>query len=151
MKEYILIFAFLTLKTFAFAQTIEYSIYAPEPDSFFLIETVTALPSKDEPRPARSETSQLFRSDEQLLNYVQYLKEQSSLALKEADEAIEEAKSATKSAEEKAKKLREAAPRIEAAALKIEKAFSQSRDISIEGKAGDNPPPKKSKKRKKRL
>ena len=123
------------------AQVVEYSIYAPAKDSFFLVETVTGVASKDAPKPGKTETSQLFRSEAQLLDYIQYLKNQAAQAVKDAEKAISEA-------EAKAKTLREAAPRIEAAADKIEAVAVKNRDVLQGKKVEEKPAPKPKNKKK---
>lgn len=131
----------LLCSLFAQAQNVEYSIYAPAPDSFFLVETVTGATTRDAPKPGKSETSQLFRSESQLLDYIQYLKNQAAQAVKDAEKAIAEA-------EAKAKTLREAAPRIESAADKIEAVAVKNRDVLRGKKAEEKPAPKPKKKKK---
>jgi len=141
-----LIFLFLLCSLFAQAQTIEYSIYAPAPDSFFLVETVIGVSTRDVPKPGKSETSQLFRSEAQLLDYIQYLKNQANSARKQSETLVAEAEANAKKFVEEAnaqsQKLKDAAPRLETAAGKIE-AVAKANKSFFDGK----PPDKKKKKR----
>ena len=69
------IFAILFFSTIAHGQTAQkpavtatptatlvFEIVAPSPDSFFLVQRITEIPTKDNPRPKTTETSTLFRS-----------------------------------------------------------------------------------------
>ena len=142
-------YLFLLCSLFAQAQNVEYSIYAPSKDSFFLVETVTGVASKDAPKPGKSETSQLFRSEAQLLDYIQYLRNQSVTAIEKAEKVVKDADEnaikAKKEAETKSAQLREAAPRIKSAADKIEAVAVKNRDV-LRGKKSEATKPKKKKK-----
>lgn len=124
MRKTVLILL-IALPFFASAQTTGYSIYAPARDSFFLVETV-----------GNTWDSQLFRSEAQLLDYVQYLRNQATEARRQAGEIVADAK-------ERSKKLNALAPKMETAADKIEAVARANKDV-FSGKI-KQPKPKKKK------
>lgn len=142
MKKIAVILLF-ALPVLVQAQNIEYSIYAPAKDSFFLVETITGAASRDAPKPTETKTSQLFRSEAQLLDYVKYLRNQANVAKEQAKKVIADA-------EVQSKKLLEAAPRIENAAAKIEAVAVANQDVLRGKKPAVQPAPTKPKKTKKK-
>lgn len=90
------------------AQTLSYRIDTLARDSFFLVETSVSAATKDNPRPATTESSQLFRSKEQVVNFVDYLRKQAA------------------DSQAKAKEFIAAQRRLESAATLIEGAVKQA-------------------------
>ena len=62
MKKITIIAAFALLFSGLQAQTLDYSIECPKPDSCFLREISTAAPTAQEPRPQTTISNRLFRS-----------------------------------------------------------------------------------------
>ena len=79
MKNKAFLFALL-ISASAQAQTLEYQIDTIRLDSFYLIETFTAAPTKDNPRPESRVSPQLFRDTMQLRLFVSNLKKDAKTA-----------------------------------------------------------------------
>lgn len=76
--------------------TIVFEIVSPAPDSFFLVQRVTELPTKENPRPKTTETAILFRSQAEWDTFLLKQKakakadmETAKNLLKDSDERIE--------------------------------------------------------------
>lgn len=76
--------------------TLVFEIFAPAPDSFFLVQRVTDLPTKENPRPKSTETSILFRSQAEWDAFILKQKQKAEAdmktaknLLKDSDERIE--------------------------------------------------------------
>jgi hypothetical protein len=83
MKNKAFLFALL-ISASAQAQTLEYQIDTIRLDSFYLIETFTAAPTKDNPRPESRVSPQLFRDTIQLRLFVSNLKKDAKAAAEQA-------------------------------------------------------------------
>ncbi len=83
MKFATLIFALLIGAT-AQAQTLEYQIDTVRLDSFYIIETFTAAPTKDNPRPESRVSPQLFRDTSQVRLFIANLKKDANTAREQA-------------------------------------------------------------------
>ena len=98
MKK-ILFFALLAASFSVTAQNVNYSLDMIRPDSFYLIETITALPSKEVPRPATQTNQMLFRGD---ADWDKFLLGMADYAAKQEDEAAKLRAEAQKKAEDAA-------------------------------------------------
>jgi len=83
MKNKAILFALL-ISASAQAQTLEYQLDTIRLDSFYLIETFTAAPTKDNPRPESRVSPQLFRDTMQLRLFVSNLKKDAKTAAEQA-------------------------------------------------------------------
>lgn len=146
------LFAFISAIAFfatAHAQTqkVDYAITG-KVDSFFLDEIVTTLDSTGK-QVSVSKNSQLFRSQEQLINYINYLRNQGAVAKQQEQQVLAEAKSKAKKimeeADAQAKNLREYGPKVSAAADKIEAAIGSDKAVF-----NKQPPVKQKPKKKKK-
>jgi hypothetical protein len=83
MKLTTLLFALL-IGAGAQAQTLEYQLDTIRLDSFYLIETFTAAPTKDNPRPESRVSPQLFRDTAQVKLFISNLKKDANAAREQA-------------------------------------------------------------------
>lgn len=107
------------------AQTITYSLDTLKRDSFFLVEQITWAATIENPKPATQVNYQVFRSREQLVGFILYLRDQS-------------AKSRTKAAE-----LKKQASDYELAANKLIYSASEIEKLNAQNEAfftGKKPP-----------
>lgn len=136
MKKTTILIALIALCASLQAQSFTYRIDTIRTDSFYLVERATTV-TENSPRPSTAESYQLFRSKEQVTNFVDYLRKQALESEKQAAEA-----------EKKVQELKAAQKRLEAAANSIEKAI---KDVSpfFDGKV-NNGAAKQTKKRTKK-
>lgn len=129
-------------------QRVDYQIQGQR-DSFFLDEIVTALDTTGK-QVSISKSSQLFRSEDQLISYVKYLRNQGAVAKQQEQQVLQEAKAKAKKimeeADAQAKNLREYVPKVILAADKIEAALGK--DTAVFNKQPPNQPKPKKKKTK---
>ena len=129
-------------------QKVDYQIQGQR-DSFFLDEIVTTLDTNGVATGV-TKSSQLFRSKDQLSNYVGYLHNQTKQQKVDAEnikrDAAVRAQKIMDDAIDQAKKMIEAAPKIESAANKIDAAARKSEDF-FTGKKTDQAPTKPKKKK----
>lgn len=143
---------FFSLSVFASAhaqtQKVDYALTG-KVDSFFLDEIVTALDTTGK-QVSISKNSQLFRSEEQLVNYINYLRNQGAVAKQQEQQVLAEAKAKAKKimeeADAQAKNLREYGPKVIAAADKIEAALGKDTAVFNKQTPPVKPKPKKKKK-----
>lgn len=132
-------------------QKVDYQIQGQR-DSFFLDEIVTTLDTNGVATGV-TKSSQLFRSKDQLSNYVGYLHNQTKQLKVDAEtikrDAAVKAQKIMDDAIDQAKKMIEAAPKIESAANKIDAAARKSEDF-FTGKKTDPAPTKPKKKKTKK-
>ena len=135
MKKSTILIALIALCASLQAQSFTYRIDTIRTDSFYLVERATTV-TENSPRPSTAESYQLFRSKEQVTNFVDYLRKQALESEKQAADA-----------EKKVQELKAAQKRLEAAANSIEKAI---KDVSpfFDGQKppAKKPPTKKGKK-----
>ncbi len=131
-------------------QKVDYQIQGQR-DSFFLDEIVTTIDTNGVATGV-TKSSQLFRSKDQLFNYIAYLHGQAKQLKSDAEtvkqQAAAKAQKITDEAIEQSKKMVEAAPKIESAANKIDAAARKSEDF-FSGKTDPAPTKPKKKKSKK--
>ena len=131
-------------------QKVDYALTGVK-DSFYLDEVVTTLDTNGV-EVGVTKSSQLFRSKDQLSNYVGYLHSQAKQLKVDAEtikrDAAVKAQKITDEAIEQSKKMVEAAPKIESAANKIDAAARKSEDF-FSGKTDPAPTKPKKKKSKK--
>lgn len=90
MKIKLLLIALL-FSVCAFSQSPTYQIEPISTDSFYLVETVSAQPTKDAPRPQTLTTYQLFRSPEQFFVFSDQFLDEANKARAEAEEKMKQA------------------------------------------------------------
>lgn len=129
-------------------QKVDYALTGVK-DSFYLDEIVTALDSTGK-QVSISKNSQLFRSEEQLINYINYLRNQGAVAKQQEQQVLQEAKAKAKKileeADAQAKNLREYGPKVLSAADKIEAALGKDTAV-FNNQTPYQPKPKKKKKK----
>ena len=132
-------------------QKVDYALTGVK-DSFYLDEIVTTMDTNGVATGV-TKSSQLFRSKDQLFNYIAYLHGQAKQLKSDAEtvkqQAAAKAQKITDEAIEQSKKMVEAAPKIESAANKIDAAARKSEDF-FSGKKTDPAPTKPKKKKTKK-
>ena len=132
-------------------QKVDYQIQGQR-DSFFLDEIVTTIDTNGVATGV-TKSSQLFRSKDQLFNYIAYLHNQAKQLKVDAEtikrDAAIKAQKITDEAIDQAKKMVEASPKIESAAQKIDAVARKSEDL-FSGKIPDQAPTKPKKKKTKK-
>jgi len=123
MKVLITISLFAISLSLQAQQVSTYEIDVVAKDSFFLVERITVLPTRESPRAQTSETNQLFRSVDSFNKFVVGLKEKARVDKENAEKQWESAS-----------KMEEMASKIEAAAAKVS---------NNKGDAGQQPAEKK--------
>lgn len=129
-------------------QKVDYQIQGQR-DSFFLDEIVTTIDTNGVATGV-TKSSQLFRSKDQLFNYIAYLHGQAKQLKTDAEtikqQAAIKAQKIMDDAIDQAKKMVEASPKIESAAQKIDAVARKSEDL-FSGKIPDQAPTKPKKKK----
>ena len=129
-------------------QKVDYALTGVK-DSFYLDEVVTTLDTNGV-EVGVTKSSQLFRSKDQLSNYVGYLHSQAKQLKTDAEtikqQAAIKAQKIMDDAIGQAKKMVEASPKIESAAQKIDAVARKSEDL-FSGKIPDQAPTKPKKKK----
>lgn len=129
-------------------QKVDYALTGVK-DSFYLDEVVTTLDTNGV-EVGVTKSSQLFRSKDQLSNYVGYLHSQAKQLKTDAEtikqQAAIKAQKIMDDAIDQAKKMVEASPKIESAAQKIDAVARKSEDL-FSGKIPDQAPTKPKKKK----
>jgi hypothetical protein len=129
-------------------QKVDYALTG-KVDSFFLDEIVTAIDSTGK-HVSISKSSQLFRSEDQLVSYIKYLRNQGAVAKQQEQQVLAEAKAKAKKileeADAQAKNLRDYGPKVILAADKIEAALGKDTAVFNKQTQPVKPKPKKKKK-----
>jgi len=105
MKKIIFLALFAISLSLQAQQVSTYEIDVVTKDSFFLVERITVLPTRESPRAQTSETNQLFRSVDSFNKFVVGLKEKARVDKENAEKQWDSAN-----------KMEEMASKIEAAA-----------------------------------